>query len=171
MGSKSTMRSKCTMASKSTVIIGAGIAGLATALNLPPTSVIVLDAAPGVAMGASAKNGGLLCPSLNYPWTQTSIMDLLPSAITAVDWPIKIRAPALANKDLYKFGLTWARKYHTLGNAEEAIGALMRYSLKKMDEDERLKKLVYGRGASRGTKKFNEEVSGGAGDANKYEQG
>ena len=49
--------------------------GLTTAFNLlrqPQTSVTLVEKAFDVALGASRKNGFLLCPSLDYPWTSKS---------------------------------------------------------------------------------------------------
>jgi hypothetical protein len=56
------------------------ILGLTTAFNLlqqPKTSVTLVEKAFDVAQGASRKNGCLLCPSLDYPWTSKSqIVDI-----------------------------------------------------------------------------------------------
>lgn len=55
------------------VIIGGGIAGLSAAESAARqgASVILLEAAPALAMGASGRNAGILCAGINMPITYT----------------------------------------------------------------------------------------------------
>lgn len=147
------------------VVLGAGIAGLSCAhfllRSFPSSSVVVVDKHPSVASGASRKNGALLCPSLDYPWTGASLFDgedaLLPRGLYDDKFPVRIRASAIGDRQLFRFGMGWLLRKKAIKTANEPIGELMRYSMRCMDDplDDVVRNIEYGR-FGRGTKKFGE---------------
>lgn len=117
------------------VVIGAGIAGVATAVRLARDghAVIVLERRDGVALETSYANGGMLTPSQAPPWNEPGIgrqalRFLLESDATLVVTP---------RADLRKF--LWLARflYHSTparhGAHARAILALARHSRDVMD--------------------------------------
>ncbi|GMH66114.1 hypothetical protein TrST_g10206 [Triparma strigata] len=141
------------------VVVGGGIAGLTTAFNLLAQScedlVTLVEKAPDVAQGASSKNGGLLCPSLDYPWTNNSVVDIydlnngiLPRAITSPKTsPVRFRPSSLTNTSVLDFGMNW------VGRAQnsEPIGALMQYSMGLYKNEPQFAGLDFDQGLAKGT--------------------
>ena len=80
--------------------------GLSTAHYIiksnPLAHVSLIDKHKNVAEGASRKNGYLLCPSLDYPWTKTSIIgqadSILPKSLyNSVDSPVSFSVNMVSN--------------------------------------------------------------------------
>jgi len=153
------------------LIAGGGIAGLCSAhriLSLSPrTEVTILDKCDSVAQGASGKNGGLLCPSLAYPWTSTPVIDLqdafrnddeparglFPSMITATDFPVRFDATACSsNPALVEFASKWVQ----IDPTETPIRRLMVHSMSLYNSPP-LNSLEYNRTA-KGTIPFGEST-------------
>lgn len=107
------------------------------------TNTALVIQAPKVAQGASSKNGFLLCPSLDYPWTSNSIVDLndlsngiLPNVLFAPrKSPVRFQPSSLTNASVLDFGLNW------VGRAQNAkpIGALMEYSMSLYKGEEKVR--------------------------------
>ena len=121
------------------VVIGAGIAGVATAVQLARDGheVVVLERREGVALETSHANAGMLTPSQAPPWNEPGISGqalrfLLESDATLVVTP---------RADLHKF--LWLARflYHSAParhcSHARSILALARYSRVVMDGFER----------------------------------
>ena len=79
------------------IVIGAGLAGLATAyyLQRDGADVTILERGPGVGLGTSYANGAMLHPSLSAPWNAPGILWQLLRWIGREDAPMLLRASAL----------------------------------------------------------------------------
>ncbi|GMI02287.1 hypothetical protein TrLO_g7397 [Triparma laevis f. longispina] len=163
---------------KHVVVVGGGIAGITTAFNIldqvANSKVTLVEKAPKVAQGASSKNGFLLCPSLDYPWTSNSIVDLndlsngiLPKALFAPSKsPVRFQPSSLTNASLLDFGLNW------VGRAQNAkpIGALMEYSMSLYKGEEKFVNLDFNQGLAKGTQTIDGKVDerDSSGDIKKF---
>ncbi|UTP38271.1 D-amino acid dehydrogenase [Phenylobacterium sp. LH3H17] len=84
-------------AKKSTVVIGSGVIGMATAYYLAAEgrAVTVIDRAPDAADGASFANGGMLTPSLVDPWNAPGVFWKMLTWIGREDAPLLLRPQVL----------------------------------------------------------------------------
>jgi D-amino-acid dehydrogenase len=92
-----------------TVIIGAGLAGLSTACELVRRGkeVTVLEAGEDVAMDASYANGSMLTPSMADPWNAPGVHRHLVASIIDPRAALKLRLSALPS--LLLWGLEFLR--------------------------------------------------------------
>lgn len=139
-----------------TVVVGGGIAGLSTAFSLLQNGgieVTLVEKANEIAQGASAKNGGLLCPSLDYPWTSNRIIDftsddgILPNAIVSPEKsPMRFKPSSITNPSVIDFGLQWMGRQQN----SQPIRQLMEYSM-GLYQSEPLSSLNFDQGFAKGT--------------------
>ena len=122
--------------SKPTIVIGAGLAGAATAYALAARGVCVeiIDAADEIASGSSHSNGGLLTPSMSDPWNSPGLPWLVLRSIFNGASPLKVNPLiALGAAD---WGLAFLRNSTTarfLG-ATRRNYLLARFSMEKTTE-------------------------------------
>jgi len=88
------------------LVIGGGIAGVSTAYLLSKQGfrVTVVDKCMDVGCETSFLNGGLLCPSLSYPWSNTSAIPVALQSAFAND---KNRQAIRLNPALISSALAW----------------------------------------------------------------
>ena len=93
-------------------VVGAGYVGVSTALQLAKAGfrVVVLERGAEAATEASHLNGGLLCPSLTWPWSNPSAVGLLAKSLRASlpgssETPaLRFSAASLAEGRLWRWG-------------------------------------------------------------------
>lgn len=95
--------------SKKVVIIGAGLAGLQTAvfLNREGVDVTILERREGAAMETSFANGGLITPSHSVPWNSPGIFKVLLSSIGDPSSAIYVKPTAIPQ--YLRWGMSFIR--------------------------------------------------------------
>lgn len=140
---------------KNTIIIGAGLIGVSTALALMRRgeSVTILDYKTGPGQGASFANGGMLTPSMADPWNSPGVWRDLLRYYGKSDAPMLLRTHALPGLAVWgaKFlGASTKRKYERATAMNVRLGL---FSLSVMSKWRRDMTLAYD-GAQRGTVKI-----------------
>jgi D-amino-acid dehydrogenase len=122
-----------TTSARKTIVIGGGLIGLSTALQLTLAGeeVTVLEKA-GVASGASDKNGGMLTPSMPDPWNGPGVHTQLLNSLFDPNSAMKLRLKALPS--LTFWGLKFLRhsSRESFARATNANWALANYSVTRM---------------------------------------
>jgi D-amino-acid dehydrogenase len=80
-----------------TVVLGAGIVGVATAYRLAKEGdrVILVDRQPGAGLETSFANGGLVTPGMSDPWAAPGVPKLMLTQLGREDSPILLRLRAV----------------------------------------------------------------------------
>jgi D-amino-acid dehydrogenase len=121
---------------KTHVIVGCGVIGLATALELLGRGerVTLVDAADQEGAGTSFANGGLLTPSMSDPWNSPGVHRHLFESLTSSSAALKLRLRALPSLAIWgpKFLLHSRPAPHR--RATIANFALSTYSLGVLEE-------------------------------------
>jgi D-amino-acid dehydrogenase len=119
-----------------TLIIGGGIIGLTTALELIRRghSVTLLDSAEHEGLGASFANAGLLTPSMSDPWNAPGIHRHLIEYLVSSKSALKLRLGALPSLLSWgpRFLLNSSKSRHASATADNL--ALSSYALKVMSQ-------------------------------------
>ena len=92
------------------IIIGGGFVGVLSAWFLSEfksNKVTVIESSPGIAMKTSFLNGGLLCPSLTYPWSNASSILSFAKSLWSGDGFVSVSFEALKDFRFYR----WAGKF------------------------------------------------------------
>lgn len=120
---------------KKTVVIGGGLIGLSSALQLTLAGeeVIVLDRS-SIASGASDKNGGMLTPSMPDPWNGPGVHTQLFASLFDSNSAMKLRLKAVPS--LTSWGLRFLRhsSQKSFAKATFANWVLADYSIKEMSK-------------------------------------
>eukprot|EP01001_Neometanema_parovale_P005505 NODE_1936_length_1557_cov_115.778940_g1843_i0.p1 GENE.NODE_1936_length_1557_cov_115.778940_g1843_i0~~NODE_1936_length_1557_cov_115.778940_g1843_i0.p1 ORF type:complete len:459 (-),score=45.14 NODE_1936_length_1557_cov_115.778940_g1843_i0:111-1487(-) len=97
---------------KRVVIVGAGIVGVATAYFLAKSgrAVTCIERHGDVAQEASHLNGGLLCPSLTYPWTNTQAFSFIMRSIYSPSTsPVRLHSHVFFDLEFWRWNLFFLR--------------------------------------------------------------
>ena len=114
-----------------TIVIGSGLIGITTAyfLQRQGHEVTVIDRSTGPGMETSFANGGILTPSMSYPWNAPGIWRVLLASICNSKSPMKLHLRTLPT--LIDWGITFLRnssseafERNTLSNLKLALYSL-----------------------------------------------
>ncbi|TAK53447.1 MAG: FAD-dependent oxidoreductase [Gammaproteobacteria bacterium] len=134
------------------VVIGAGLIGLTTAYELLQRGrqVLVLDAGPDVAQGASHANGSILTPSMADPWNSPGVHRHLLASVVDRRAALVLRVSALPS--LWLWGLRFLRNSSPTRHRAATLDSflLSNYSLRRTRELRERLSLDYG-STTRGT--------------------
>lgn len=131
------------MSQDRTIVIGAGLAGLASAyyLRLVGHDVCVLDRNVDVGLGASFANGGMLTPSMSDPWNAPGVHRLLLQSLGRKDSPMCVDIAALPR--YLGWGLKFlanssVSKHRRAMEANFALAALSVVEIRRLRHEHRL---------------------------------
>lgn len=101
------------------VVVGAGVVGMATALELVRrgVDVVVLEAENDVALQSSFANGGLLTPSMADPWNGPGVFNHLASSLFNPGSQMKLRLGAIPSL------FTWGFEFLRNSNSERHLNS------------------------------------------------
>ena len=121
---------------RTTVIIGGGLAGVATFHELLKRGqrAILLDSRANLAQGASYANGGMLTPSMPDPWNAPGVQKHLFASLFASNSAMRLRPSAIPG--LTRWGLEFiansTRRRHDRASIDNYV--LADYSTRKTSE-------------------------------------
>jgi D-amino-acid dehydrogenase len=127
------------------IVVGGGLAGLCSAAALSDAgyAVHVLERREGVALETSFANGGLLTPSMPYPWNSPGVWRRLLKWLGREDAPMLLRPGALGSYVGWGLRFLSASSPRGYRAATEANFRLCEYSLRCLQRWRRDMSLVY----------------------------
>lgn len=124
---------------KKVVVVGAGFVGTCTSWMLARDGweVTCLESLQGAGAFGSASylNGGLLCPSLTYPWTNFGALKLLATSQFTSDSTAKVKIGALSDPLFWGWAFNFLQNVRASRIEENFIASyeLAKYSMQCMD--------------------------------------
>lgn len=121
------------------VVIGGGFVGVLSAWFLSQfksNKVTVIESSSGIAMKTSFLNGGLLCPSLTYPWSNSSSIFAFMKSLWDRDGLVTVSFDALKDARFYQWALKFVVNTFEPNLAENYKNSylLAKHSMKIMNE-------------------------------------